>query len=562
MGISINVAVISLSILFMMVVLCWMNNIPRKLSNMVRSCRQFLCRSPPPRPNQSPSPHPPISSDVDDIAIFEPMDDVQLFLAELRLSSMTQSTLNISNVARYEFISNLLITEKIEAATTTTSSSSTGYDGLSCAICLGEYQPGDIMCSSHNSKCNHRFHQCCIFRWLLQNRDDCPCCRNNYLALSDDDDHDVDGSVATPHPSSSSSSSSTDTFDVEDPLVNPTIQISSTNDVTELAWIPSYLAPFPPPSLRPTATVEPEVGEEPNTDPIAPSSSSTSSSLDQLPNSQPPAEGLTVSDETNASHSDDQDQMDPEVWSCPSVDDDDDDDDQEHWNNMYILRNKGWIPTRSTIRRTGAMQPRHNSNTEQTQSLQLDDLIVEGLMQRLQARTEVHNIGISSSSSSSVYTEGSTDLEASTVPNQSILVTGKFLVAREESELCAICRADYAVNEELCWSQDPLCAHVFHKSCMQQWIMEGHDFCPFCRRAHSNDAHPQQPSSSNASSVVDNAETLSNGQPQYPMVSSFVAATRDHDKVSSECLSQNAMDASARSERSLLDTDLDILAEV
>lgn len=41
----------------------------------------------------------------------EPVDDVELFLAELRLSSMTQPTLNISNAARYEFIVNLLITE-------------------------------------------------------------------------------------------------------------------------------------------------------------------------------------------------------------------------------------------------------------------------------------------------------------------------------------------------------------------------------------------------------------------------------------------------------------------
>ena len=40
----------------------------------------------------------------------EPVDDVELFLAELRLSSMTQPTLNISNAARYEFIVNLLIT--------------------------------------------------------------------------------------------------------------------------------------------------------------------------------------------------------------------------------------------------------------------------------------------------------------------------------------------------------------------------------------------------------------------------------------------------------------------
>ena len=49
----------------------------------------------------------------------------------------------------------------------------------------------------------------------------------------------------------------------------------------------------------------------------------------------------------------------------------------------------------------------------------------------------------------------------------------------DNCDVCAICCCEYGVNEELCWSQDPRCVHVFHKSCMDEWIVD-HDECPFC----------------------------------------------------------------------------------
>ena len=403
---------------------------------------------------------------------------------------------------------------------------------------------GDVMCSSHNEKCNHQFHQICIYRWLLQNRDDCPCCRNNYLALSDDND-----STPTPDPSPSSST------DITSDVDNVTENSPSTNTVEEMAWIPSYLAPFPPP--RPTVETE-EVDNEQSVGPIAPASSS----LDMPSTSVRQVESLTVASGGNhddGSQTDDLDHLDdPEVWSCPSVDDLD----QEHGNNRHnVMRNKSWIPNRSTmIRRSVVSQRRYSANDEQTQSLQLDDLIVEALMQRLQARSSVHNnirpCSPSSSSSNSVYTEGSTDLELN-MPQRSIEVGN---VAREESEMCAICRAVYAVNEELCWSQDPLCTHVFHRSCMQQWIREGHDFCPFCR-AHDNNANQRQQQEQQPSSSDNTTGNTTERLPNDPMVSSFVGAARG-DKISSECSQGSDMVSSEGIETSCLDSDLDILADV
>jgi hypothetical protein len=60
----------------------------------------------------------------------------------------------------------------------------------SCTICLFDYQEDDNICWSHNPQCQHHFHKVCIIEWL-KNHDQCPCCRHNYLALSDDEEENT-----------------------------------------------------------------------------------------------------------------------------------------------------------------------------------------------------------------------------------------------------------------------------------------------------------------------------------------------------------------------------------
>lgn len=61
-----------------------------------------------------------------------------------------------------------------------------------CAICLVEYQDGDEISWSHNSSCGHAFHHDCIIEWLLT-RDECPCCRRDYLSFSSEDENGFTG---------------------------------------------------------------------------------------------------------------------------------------------------------------------------------------------------------------------------------------------------------------------------------------------------------------------------------------------------------------------------------
>lgn len=47
--------------------------------------------------------------------------------------------------------------------------------------------------------------------------------------------------------------------------------------------------------------------------------------------------------------------------------------------------------------------------------------------------------------------------------------------------MCDICLMGYSVGEEICWSHNKECNHVFHKDCILDWLLRNSS-CPLCRR--------------------------------------------------------------------------------
>lgn len=106
------------------------------------------------------------------------------------------------SMLRNEFLDNVLITKIVvlkDATVEETETSSVlssefvleGGSDMSCAICLIDYEGGDLISFSHNPSCQHHFHRECIQSWLKKH-DECPCCRKNYLAFSDDEEEGED----------------------------------------------------------------------------------------------------------------------------------------------------------------------------------------------------------------------------------------------------------------------------------------------------------------------------------------------------------------------------------
>mmetsp|Transcript_15865 Transcript_15865/g.19349 ORF Transcript_15865/g.19349 Transcript_15865/m.19349 type:complete len:401 (+) Transcript_15865:187-1389(+) len=52
---------------------------------------------------------------------------------------------------------------------------------------------------------------------------------------------------------------------------------------------------------------------------------------------------------------------------------------------------------------------------------------------------------------------------------------------------CTVCLERFEVGEELSWSKDLKCLHIFHSECLIPWLMK-HDDCPCCRTSLFNES--------------------------------------------------------------------------
>ena len=65
-----------------------------------------------------------------------------------------------------------------------TSAGGLDEDERECAVCLSQFEKGDLVRMLH---CRHEFHAVCIDKWLLEKDRRCPCCRADVCAAAPPD---------------------------------------------------------------------------------------------------------------------------------------------------------------------------------------------------------------------------------------------------------------------------------------------------------------------------------------------------------------------------------------
>jgi len=50
---------------------------------------------------------------------------------------------------------------------------------------------------------------------------------------------------------------------------------------------------------------------------------------------------------------------------------------------------------------------------------------------------------------------------------------------------CPICYEEYKIGEDIAWSQNDECPHVYHLNCILEWLLDN-DVCPMCRAQYIN----------------------------------------------------------------------------
>lgn len=254
--------------------------------------------------------------------------------------------------------------------------------GPQCAICLLEYEDGDAICWSHNKRCNHHFHKECMVEWLKSNNE-CPLCRHNYLALSDDEEIEIGENSSLPGDPS-----------VFSQATHVVPSISHHSDRTfEIESAPVHLDR----AVFGVASLEACIAQD--------NVSAVTSSGDESIYTE--NDSWSRNGELYEDCSGSQDAT-SDGWSCPSVDNLESVPSFDDFAIEHRPRNEHRIRNRAPSQETSEQMPKYDSNHEV--SLELDDLIVDGLMQRLEKRASSREvpigIDVESDSCTSVYTRG------------------------------------------------------------------------------------------------------------------------------------------------------------
>ncbi len=68
--------------------------------------------------------------------------------------------------------------------------------------------------------------------------------------------------------------------------------------------------------------------------------------------------------------------------------------------------------------------------------------------------------------------------------------------------VCPICMESYTDGDDIAWSYNEACTHVFHRECIVRWLMKNDD-CPMCRASYLANTDDSCADTNNNPDVVD-----------------------------------------------------------
>jgi len=78
-----------------------------------------------------------------------------------------------------------------------------------------------------------------------------------------------------------------------------------------------------------------------------------------------------------------------------------------------------------------------------------------------------------------------TDVDREGVPYWNLPLPGEpGTCARKVVGSCSVCLGSYTCGDEVMWSSNPKCPHVFHVDCILSWLVRKRKQCPCCRRIY------------------------------------------------------------------------------
>ncbi|KAL7554125.1 hypothetical protein ACHAWF_017543 [Thalassiosira exigua] len=166
----------------------------RRISNAVEAQGQTAttngsgsqARSTTPSPELTESPSSPEEVQADTPAVAEPVEDTfdeESSPSYLYLNRRRANTTGSISTSSQSAMPTAESSESLQSAATGDSHRISSQ----CAICLCDYEPGDVVVTSCDGECPHAFHRECIVEWLakMQEGTPCPCCRRTFVELDD-----------------------------------------------------------------------------------------------------------------------------------------------------------------------------------------------------------------------------------------------------------------------------------------------------------------------------------------------------------------------------------------